>query len=77
MLMASNYYALDKAFGIQDYNYYQLGVVNQPTNAYIYPEVYAPYYRYQYPEAEDAVVIVGETTANGENMQVKETIILE
>ena len=64
--MAAYYYAFDKAFGLQDYNYYQLGVVNQPTNAYIYPEVYGPYYRYQYPEAEDAVVIVGEVNAGGE-----------
>ena len=64
--MAAYYYAFDRAYGLQDYNYYQLGVVNQPTNAYIYPEVYAPYYRYQYPEAEDAVVIVGEVNAGGE-----------
>lgn len=64
--MAAYYYAFDKAYGLQDYNFYQLGVVNQPTDAYIYPEVYRPYFRYQYPEAEDAVVIVGEINAGGE-----------
>ena len=57
--MAANYYALDKTYGLQDYNYYQLGVVKSQViarrDAYnSSPSVYT------YPEAEDALVIVGE-----------------
>ena len=63
--MASNYYSLDKALGLQDYNYYQLGVVNGPTNAYQNPSTSSRFI-YEYPEKEDAVVIIGETTSNGE-----------
>jgi hypothetical protein len=63
--MASNYYSLDRALGLQDYNYYQLGVVNGPTNAYQSPSTSSRFI-YEYPEKEDAVVIVGETTSNGE-----------
>ena len=63
--MAANYYSLDKALGMQDYNYYQLGVVNGPTNAYTGP---APGSKlmYTYPEREDALVIVDELTYNNE-----------
>lgn len=61
--MAANYYALDKALGLQDYNYYQLGVVVGPTNAYSEPSTSSQWI-YSYPEKEDAVVIVGETTRN-------------
>ena len=63
--MASNYYNMDKALGLQDYNYYQLGVLRRPSNAYSSPSTSSKFI-YQYPEAEDAVVIVGETTSNGE-----------
>ena len=63
--MASNYYNMDKALGLQDYNYYQLGVLLRPSNAYSAPSTSAKFI-YQYPEAEDAVVIVGEETSNGE-----------
>ncbi len=63
--MAANYYSFDKAFGLQDYNFYQLGVVNGPTIAYAYPDPLS-YKMYEYPEREDAVVIVGEITANGD-----------
>ena len=63
--MASNYYNLDKAFGLQDYNYYQLGVVNKPTNAYQSPSTSSKFI-YKYPEAEDAVVIVDEKTVGNE-----------
>lgn len=63
--MASNYYALDKALGLQDYNYYQLGVVKNPTDAYSQPST-ASKWLYVYPEKEDAVVIVGEVEVNGE-----------
>ncbi len=63
--MAANYYSLDKAFGLQDYNYYQLGVVNGPTKAYSEPSTSSKFI-YEYPEREDALVIVGETTKNNE-----------
>ena len=63
--MASNYYSLDKALGMQDYNYYQLGVVNGPTIAYKDPNTSSKQI-YTYPEREDAVVIVGEVTSNNE-----------
>ena len=63
--MASNYYALDKALGMQDYNYYQLGVVNGPTIAYKDPNTSSKQI-YTYPEKEDALVIIGEVTSNNE-----------
>ena len=63
--MAANYYSLDKAFGLQDYNYYQLGVVTGPTYAYQSPNT-ASRIIYEYPEKEDALVIIGETTQNNQ-----------
>lgn len=63
--MAANYYSLDKAFGMQDYNYYQLGVVNGKTNAYLGPSTSSKFI-YNYTEKEDAVVIVEEVTQNNE-----------
>ena len=63
--MASNYYYLDKSLGLQDYNYYQLGVVTGPTAAYKDPNTSSKQI-YTYPEREDAVVIVGEVTSNNE-----------
>ena len=63
--MAANYYSLDKALGMQDYNYYQLGVVNGPTNAYQSPSTSSRFI-YEYPEKEDALVIVGEETVGNE-----------
>ncbi|MBQ3307516.1 MAG: DUF5011 domain-containing protein [Bacilli bacterium] len=63
--MAANYYFLDRAFGLQDYNYYQLGVTKYTTNAYSGPSEGSKW-MYEYPEAEDTVVIVGEQTVNGE-----------
>ena len=56
--MASNYYYFDKYFGLNDYNYYQLGVVNKPTNAYLNANTNKKIY--SYPEVEDQVVIVGQ-----------------
>ena len=63
--MASNYYYLDKSLGLQDYNYYQLGVVTGPTIAYKDPNTSSRQI-YTYPEKEDGVVIVDEVTSNGE-----------
>ena len=61
---ASNYYMFDKAFGLQDYNYYQLGVVNGPTRAYRDASTSSQFI-YEYPEREDALVIIGEENRNG------------
>ena len=63
--MAANYYSFDKAFGLQDYNYYQLGVVKSSTIAYSSPSTSAKII-YTYPEAEDGLVIVGEVTKNNQ-----------
>lgn len=63
--MAANYYSLDKAFGLQDYNYYQLGVVTGQTNAYQSPSTSSKLI-YSYPEAEDGLVIVDEVTSGNE-----------
>ena len=63
--MAANYYSLDKALGLQDYNYYQLGVVKGQTNAYQEPSTSSKFI-YSYPEAEDALVIVDEVERNNE-----------
>ena len=57
--MAANYYSFDKAKGLQDYNFYQLGVVIAPTNARREPSTSSQII-YTYPEAEDAIVIIGE-----------------
>ena len=59
--MASHYYAFDKAKGLQDYDYYQLGVTKGVVDAKADANMDAKFV-YQYPEAEDAVVIVGEKT---------------
>lgn len=56
--MASNYYNLDRYFGLNDYNYYQLGVVNKPTKAYFEASTNSKEV-YTYPEEEDQVLIVG------------------
>lgn len=57
--MAANYYSLDRAKGLQDYNYYQLGVVTRQVNA-MSDATNSSKFVYSYPEAEDALVIVGE-----------------
>lgn len=57
--MAANYYAFDKYYGLNDYNYYQLGIVKKATNAYFNTNEAKTIY--QYPEANDQLVIVGET----------------
>lgn len=57
--MASNYYFFDRYFGLNDYNYYQLGVVTKPTDAYYQANNSKKIYTY--PEVEDQVVIVGES----------------
>lgn len=59
--MAANYYSFDRAKGMQDYNYYQLGIVNGPTNAYKSPSSMSQTI-YKYPEKDDGVLIVDELT---------------
>ena len=63
--MANNYYYLDKALGLQDYNYYQLGVTKEAAHAYKDPSLSSKVI-YTYPEKEDGLVIVDELTSNGE-----------
>ena len=63
--MAANYYSLDKAFGLQDYDNYQLGVVNARMNSYLSPS-YSSKVPYIYTEKEDTVVIVDEVEKNNE-----------
>ncbi len=63
--MAANYYSLDKALGLQDYNYYQLGVVKGPTNAYLQASTSSRIV-YTYPEKEDALVILEEINQNNQ-----------
>ena len=66
--MAAQYYALDKAKGLQDYNFYQLGVTTSQIQARSDASTNAKVV-YTYPEAEDAVVIIGEkegTVVNGD-----------
>ena len=57
--MAAQYFSLDKAKGLQDYNFYQLGVVTRQVNA-MSDASNSSKFVYSYPEAEDAVVIIGE-----------------
>lgn len=67
--MAANYYSLDKSKGLQDYNYYQLGVLKQGAVIARSDANNSAKEVYKYPEAEDAVVIVGEKegeTVNGD-----------
>lgn len=67
--MAANYYSLDKSKGLQDYNYYQLGVLKQGAVIARSDASNSAKEVYKYPEAEDAVVIVGEKegeTVNGD-----------
>ena len=66
--MAANYYSMDAAFGLQDYNYYQLGVVTAPVDARTDAKTSSKFL-YTYPEKDDAVVIIGEKegeTINGD-----------
>lgn len=58
--MAANYYSLDKSKGLQDYNYYQLGVLKQGSVIARSDAKNSAKEVYKFPEAEDAVVIVGE-----------------
>lgn len=57
--MAANYYNFDKSKGLQDYNYYQLGVVTTSVNA-MSDATTSSKLVYTYTETGDALVIIGE-----------------
>ena len=63
--MASLYYAFDKTNGLQDYNYYQLGIAKGLFAAKSAPKNSAKTI-YDYQEYEDSIVIVGEV--QGDNV---------
>lgn len=56
--MAANYYSFDKAKGLQDYNYYQLGIANKSFYTYSSPSTSSKQV-YKYTEYGDSIVIVG------------------
>ena len=58
--MASHYYFLDKAYGLQDYNYYQTAVTTKATAAYASPSTTARKPIYNYKSSDVALVLLGE-----------------
>ena len=58
--MASHYYFLDKAYGLQDYNYYQLAVTTKATAAYASTSTTAREPIYYYKSSDVALVLLGE-----------------
>lgn len=58
--MASNYYNLDKALGLQDYNFYQTAVTTKSTTAQSAPTTSTSNYVYTYPSADNGLVILDE-----------------
>ncbi len=65
--MAANYYSIDKALSLQDYNFYQLGITTTSFPARLGPST-ATKAVYNYKTSENAVVIVDEvegTSVNG------------
>ena len=58
--MASNYYFLDKAYGLQDYNYYQTAVTTKLTAAYTSPSTTERTPIYYYKSADIALVLLEE-----------------
>lgn len=64
--MASNYYFIDKALGLQDYNYYQLGVTKIATQAKASPNNSSKTV-YSYRSTENALVILGEVQGQSIN----------
>ena len=68
--MAANYYSLDKAYGLQDYNFYQEAITNGPTNAFINPNTSSKII-YTYPEKEDALIIIDEVEGSNVNGSTK------
>ncbi|MBQ3511992.1 MAG: DUF5011 domain-containing protein [Bacilli bacterium] len=57
--MASNYYFLDKAYGLQDYNFYQTGITTRSTAAKAAPKTSAKSV-FTYPSSEVGLVLLEE-----------------
>lgn len=57
--MASHYYFLDKAYGLQDYNYYQLAVTTKATSAYPSPSTLNGSL-YSYKSSDISLVLIDE-----------------
>ena len=71
--MASNYYSVDRALSLQDYNYYQLGITNFGIEAKLSPNSSSRTV-YNFRSPENSVVIVDEvegTPVNGNNKWYK------
>ena len=71
--MASNYYFLDKAFGLQDYNYYQTAVTTKSTTAKSQPKTSSKSV-FTYKSSDHALVILDEVegdTVDGNNKWYK------
>lgn len=71
--MASNYYSMDKALSLQDYNFYQLGITTSGIEAKLAPSTSSKTV-YNFRSAENSVVIVDEvegTVVNGNNKWYK------
>ena len=64
--MASNYYFLDKAYGLQDYNYYQTAVTTASTAAKSAPSTSAKTV-YTYPSSDVGLVLLEEVTGESVN----------
>lgn len=57
--MASNYYFLDKKYGLQDYNFYQTGITTRSTAAKAAPKTSAKSV-FTYPSSEAGLVLLEE-----------------
>ena len=57
--MASNYYSMDKAFGLQDYNFYQTAVTTRSTDAKSSPSTSSKSV-FTYTSADNGLVIIDE-----------------
>ena len=71
--MASNYYFLDKTFGLQDYNYYQTAVTTKATTAKSQPKTSSKSV-FNYKSSDHALVILDEVegdTVEGNNKWYK------
>lgn len=64
--MASNYYFLDKSFGLQDYNFYQTAITRHATDAKSSPNSNAKTV-YTYPSSDNGLVIIGEVQGSSVN----------
>ena len=64
--MASNYYNLDKALGLQDYNFYQTAVTTKATAAKKEPNLSSKTV-YNYVSADNGLVILGEVEGEAVN----------